>query len=210
MAIQLASASSQYLTTAAAPATDIPVTMSCWFNPAAGSVDGVLMSLNGTSGNFDRVVLTRNSANTIGAQSVSSGVATIANSGTFTSNMWNHAAAVYSLNSKVALLNGVAGTTETSSFSLAGIGQVVIGARRNAGGYGVFYDGAIAEAAIWSTTLTTAEIQSLAKGFTPDQVRPQSLVFYAPLIRDIQDLRGGLAITTVNGPTIAVHPRVIL
>jgi hypothetical protein len=29
------------------------------------------------------------------------------------------------------------------------------------------------------------------------------------MIRDIQDLRGGMAITAVNSPTVAVHPRVI-
>jgi hypothetical protein len=39
-------------------------------------------------------------------------------------------------------------------------------------------------------------------------VRPQSLVFYAPLVRDLQDVRGGLTITNNNGATVAAHPRV--
>jgi hypothetical protein len=39
-------------------------------------------------------------------------------------------------------------------------------------------------------------------------VRPQSLRFYAPLIRDLQDVRGGLTITNTNSATVANHPRV--
>jgi hypothetical protein len=65
-----------------------------------------------------------------------------------------------------------------------------------------------AEVGIWNAALTAAEIASLAKGMTCDKVRPQSLVFYAPLVRDLQDARGGLAITNNNGATVANHPRV--
>jgi hypothetical protein len=53
-------------------------------------------------------------------------------------------------------------------------------------------DGRTAEVGIWNAALTAAEIASLAKGMTPDKIRPQSLVFYAPLVRDLIDVRGGL------------------
>jgi hypothetical protein len=56
--------------------------------------------------------------------------------------------------------------------------------------------------------LTAAEIASLAKGMTCDKVRPESLVFYAPLVRDLIDAKGGLTITNNNGATVANHPRV--
>ena len=39
-------------------------------------------------------------------------------------------------------------------------------------------------------------------------VRPHALRFYAPLIRDLIDIRGGLAITNNNSATVATHPRV--
>jgi hypothetical protein len=68
--------------------------------------------------------------------------------------------------------------------------------------------GQIAEVGIWNVALTDAEIASLADGMTCDKVRPQSLVFYAPLVRDLQDVRGGLTITNNNTATVAVHPRV--
>ncbi len=69
-------------------------------------------------------------------------------------------------------------------------------------------DGLMAEVGIWNAALTAAEVASLAKGMTCDKVRPQSLVFYAPLVRDLIDARGGRAITNNNGATVAAHTRV--
>jgi hypothetical protein len=74
-------------------------------------------------------------------------------------------------------------------------------------GASIFFSGTIAEVGIWNVALTTAEIASLAKGMTPDKIRPQRLVFYAPLVRDLVDAKGGLTITN-NGATVANHPRV--
>jgi len=65
-----------------------------------------------------------------------------------------------------------------------------------------------AEIGIWNAALTAAEIASLANGMTCDKVRPQNLVFYSPLIRDLIDQKGGLTITNNNGATVATHPRV--
>jgi hypothetical protein len=70
------------------------------------------------------------------------------------------------------------------------------------------FDGRMAEVGIWNAALTADEIASLAKGMTCDKVRPQSLVFYAPLVRDLQDVRGGFTITNNNSATVADHPRV--
>ena len=69
-------------------------------------------------------------------------------------------------------------------------------------------DGELADIGIWSAALTAAEIASLAKGMTCDKIRPQSLVFYAPLVRDLNDQKGGLTITNNNGAPVANHPRV--
>ncbi len=66
----------------------------------------------------------------------------------------------------------------------------------------------MAEIGIWNAVLTAAEIASLAKGMTPDKICPQSLVFYAPLVRNLVDAKGGLTITNNNSATVANHPRV--
>jgi len=43
---------------------------------------------------------------------------------------------------------------------------------------------------------------------TCDKIRPQSLLFYGPLVRDLNDQKGGRIITNNNGATVANHPRV--
>lgn len=70
------------------------------------------------------------------------------------------------------------------------------------------FEGEMAECGMWNATLTQPEIASLAKGMTCDKVCPQSLVFYAPLVRDLNDQKGGLVITNNNAATVAAHPRV--
>jgi len=104
-------------------------------------------------------------------------------------------------------LNGGGNTTNTDNLVISGFTQIGIGARYT-DSWGGFYNGDIAEPAIWNAALTAAEIASLAKGMTPDKIRPQNLVFYAPLVRNLQDVRGGLTITNNNGATVANHPRV--
>jgi hypothetical protein len=69
-------------------------------------------------------------------------------------------------------------------------------------------DGKIAEVGIWNAALTAAEVASLAKGMTCDKVRPQSLVFYAPLVRELIDQKAARAITNNNAATVADHPRI--
>ena len=72
----------------------------------------------------------------------------------------------------------------------------------------LFGNGQYAEVGVWHETLTAAEIASLGAGVTCDKIRPQNLVFYAPLVRDLNDQKGGLTITNNNAATVAAHPRV--
>ena len=69
--------------------------------------------------------------------------------------------------------------------------------------------GSVAEVAIYNIDLSAASYYAarlaLAKGFTPACVFPQNLIFYAPLVRDLQDLRGGHTLTAYNSPTPGPH-----
>jgi hypothetical protein len=71
-----------------------------------------------------------------------------------------------------------------------------------------FFTGLVSNVGVWNVALTAEEVASLSKGMTCDKVRPQSLGFYAPLERDLIDVRGGRAITNQNGATVANHPRI--
>ena len=106
-------------------------------------------------------------------------------------------------------MDGGSSATDTSFISTEfASNALTIAGRFNNGTIGLFAVGRIAEVGIWNAALTAAEIASLAKGMTCDKVRPQSLVFYAPLVRDLIDARGGRAITNNNGATVAAHTRV--
>jgi hypothetical protein len=67
--------------------------------------------------------------------------------------------------------------------------------------------GDFADLGMWQATLTSAEIASLANGFSCDKIRPQSLVYYSPLVRDIQDLARGMTLTDASS-TVEPHPRI--
>lgn len=124
---------------------------------------------------------------------------------------WRHTAGVFTPSTKIEVfLDGASdGVNTTSIHSSIYSGSAPLWIGLLTGLNDIFsFDGLIAEVAIYNTNLTASEIESLAKGVTCDKVRPQSLVFYAPLIRGLQDVKGGLAITNNNSATVADHPRV--
>jgi hypothetical protein len=122
-------------------------------------------------------------------------------------NEWVHyAGSIESSSNRSLYVRGVLQQNTTSSDSVATPYQTfTVGAR--VAGF-AYADADIAEVGIWNAALTAAEIASLAKGMTCDKVRPQSLVFYAPLVRDLIDAKGGRTITNNNSATVANHPRV--
>ena len=203
--------STQYLS-ASAPANGSPMTIAAWCNPRIVQ-SGVPVSVGVGSGSHRNQLQVVNGG--VGVLAVQ--LAAVGGLGTFTqpttdtsaSGKWLHGAAVFtSATSRTPYLNGAAGTTNTADVGTQNtFNATTIGARWSTT-LGLYFDGDIAEVGVWNVALTAAEIASLAKGFTCDRVRPQSLVFYAPLIRDLVDVRGGLAITNNNTATVANHPRV--
>jgi len=207
MAYEFTAASSQYLNATSASTAAYPVTLSafCKFNDTA--VNRVILAFGRTVTPFHRQVIFRTSANRFSAQSVGSS-SQEALSATLTAVETRHICGVFtSATSREIFVNGISGGTNSGSSTLNDLDQPAIGSR-NSGSFGLFWDGLIAEAAIWTAALNADEIGSLADGMTCDKVDPQSLVFYAPLIRDLQDVRGGLTITNNNSATVANHPRV--
>jgi hypothetical protein len=210
----------QYLQVGSAVLTAAPLTMACWFKAeaATGAYQLVTISNNGTAGQSTRFALiaagqaagdpvravTANASNVSGTADTTSG---------FSANTWHHACAVFeSSNSRTAYIDAGSSASNTASITptllnRTNIGVIFLQSVGGTSGTG-FMDGLIAEVGIWNAALTTAEIASLAKGMTCDKVRPQNLVFYAPLVRDLIDQKGGLTITNNNAATVANHPRV--
>jgi hypothetical protein len=125
-------------------------------------------------------------------------------------NTWHHCAGVFAAtNDRIAYLDGASGSNTNSMGDMTVADRISIG-RAGDSSPGDHFSGRLAEVGVWNVALTQAEIDALAAGYSPLFVRPQSLVFYAPLIRDEDfDKVGGLSLTAFNTPTIAEHPPVI-
>jgi len=211
MAYDFTAASSQYLS-ASAPinGNTFPFTMACWFRPSNVTTTYILISLSSTSADYVGLVAEGGRADDP-VRAFQTSEATEARTTTgYTANNWHHACAVFTSNaSRTVYLDGGGSATNTVQESRnTNASDFLISARRFNGALGSYFDGDLAEVGIWNAALTAAEIASLAKGMTCDKVRPQSLVFYAPLVRDLQDVRGGRTITNNNTATVANHPRV--
>jgi hypothetical protein len=211
MAYDFTSVSSQYLSTTSAPVTGAPLTMACWFNAKNTTTSHSLVALTPNTGTTDRrfaLIGLNSGINPIRFFcSPTTGTAADTTTG-FTANNWFHACGVAASSTSIsAYINGGSSSSPAGTISPSGINTVGIGARY-VNGWGSYADCRIAEVGIWNAALTAAEIASLAKGMTCDKVRPQSLVFYAPLVRDLIDQKGGRAITNNNSATVANHTRI--
>jgi hypothetical protein len=209
MAYSFVAASTQYMrATAGAGVTGLPLTISAWVYPTANSgttTRAAVVLHHATDGS--RVTLVGIGANAysalVGSTGANSGASAV---GQYTTNNWLHMACVHSSTSnRIVYANNVSATDTTSVVAPSSLQRITIGANHTGTSP---MDGIIAEVAVWSVALTASEIQSLYRGMSASMVRPQSLAFYAPLIRDIIDVRGGLSITNNNNATITNHSRI--
>ena len=211
MAYQFTAASSQYLSCPTTSA-NVPLTIACLVYPTIlGTASAQFyLEFGPTSAPTNRFAI-GNAPNSSIARAATSNNTTAAAANTtalFNLNNWNHVAGVFSSSaSRTVYLNGGNSVTNTTSLAINASNTVRIAAAQTATSIGNYSNGYIAEVGLWNVALTAEEIASLAKGMTPDKIRPQSLVFYAPLVRDLIDAKGGRTITN-NGATVANHPRV--
>jgi hypothetical protein len=207
--------STQYLSTASSPASGSPMTIAAWvrMTTAAGNSRAVTVGVNGGT-HRNQVTFATNFGGQVQAVSVGTSVTAsslfqdTANSVVANGAMVHSCAVFESQSSRIVYANGTAGTQNTTNVGTQNTADTITVGAGWATTIGTYHTGDIAEVGVWNVALTAAEVASLAKGVTCDRVRPQSLVFYAPLIRDLVDLRGGRAITNNNTATVSTHPRV--
>lgn len=208
MAYDFVAANTQYLSTTTTPVTGTPLTLACWFYKDL-SLNTRLVDLVNTA-NGSSFQIRANTGNAIGARAgaLATDQSTV---GTQVLNQWRHGAGVFtSSTSRTAYVDGTAGTANTTNVTPPNADFIMIGAGNSATTPTTPHDGLIADVGIWNVALTADEISALAKGVACNLVRPQSLVFYAPLIRDLIDIKGGRMITNNNTATVSNHPRLYL
>jgi len=216
MAYNFVSTSTQYITSSSPSMSVHPTTMSAWVyatNNVAGM--GVLnFSENTGTNNGFRINLAGQATNdpvrassTLGASTSISSVGDTGPSG-FNLNTWHHVCAVFTSSTlRVVYRDGIAGSSATALIDFASLTTISIGALRLGN---TLMDGYISDVGIWSVALNTSEIASLAKGFSAKKIRPQSLTYYVPLIRNLQEHRGNITLTNNNTATVVQHNRIYL
>jgi hypothetical protein len=204
----------------AAAVSSYPVTMACWARPEVATTDFEAMYL-GVKAASMRVQLTFSgsvSADPIRSTSVnSSNTAQFASTSSgFTAHQWCHAAAVIAgADSRTAYINGGSSGSDNVGSTSTSWDTLVISGRYSSNVIGRWFDGDIAEAAVWNVALTDAEIAQLAAGYSPLFVRPQSLVHYIPLFGRAGasggelDWVGGGVLSVTGSPSLSDHPRII-
>lgn len=215
MARALASASGQYLQNGAAVLTAMPLTIACWIKPtnftAANAVFGLYDSAVANTRYEIFTVLTTGIVRA--THSDNSALATANTSVAATAGAWNHAAGVFvSATSRTAYLNaGSSGSSATNvAGSMAGLNNTTVGLRANSS-VSSHFNGSLAEPAIWNVALAQADLSALAAGVCPLLVRPDALVFYAPLMglaSPEPDYRGRFSLTLFSAPTASAHQRI--
>ncbi len=203
--------STQYIEVDSAVLTGVALTIACWFNPDSDAANAILVDIvNKSEG--DRYFMLGAFGAEAGdpvqaeARQASSGVAR--SSTGYTVGTWHHAAGVFtSATSRAAYIDGGSKATNSTNITPVGLDRTSIGrlGRATPAGY---FDGQIAEVGIWNVALTDAEITVLAAGFSPLFVRPESLVLYAPLVRETNDIVGAIGLAN-SGTTVADHPRIL-
>jgi hypothetical protein len=193
----------QYLTVASAPVAAAPLTIAAWFRKTSTATkNGFFLRASANNANMFGFYFT-----TVlrGYVQDNAGSADFAATQSYSANTWTHACLVEaSTTSRTIYQNAGNSATNTTSRVPTGINAIDIATFGGA----TNFNGQFAEIGIWSAALTQPEVASLAAGMTCDKVRPNALVFYAPLIRSLQDLSRGAAITNNNTATVANHPRV--
>jgi hypothetical protein len=129
----------------------------------------------------------------------------------YSSGVWNNWAGRSYSNTVVDVdVENTVTTGPTTSVAWQNASAIMIGARLTPG-ISLQLTGSVANVAMWNVALDDAEVASLVAGFSPRRVRPQSLVFYAPLVRELVVPKSLVApissLAATASPTVSDHPR---
>lgn len=189
-----------------------PFTMACWIYPDVVNIEQAPLALidkDSVNSYFCDLHVYPNG--TCGLRAFNGSVyEETTPAGAISASTWTHLCGVYtSATSRSAYKNGGTKTTTTTSVTLGNLDRVLTGAMQFQGQSILQpYNGKTAEVAVWDVALSDAEVTILALGVSPRLVRPASLKFYFPLVRDIVDYRDSTSPTTLN-TSVFDHPRVI-
>lgn len=204
---------SQYIEVASAVLSGVPITMACWFNSDSIAAIQTLMmisdhdattiyfslELDGVEAGDPIRCLTRNVA-ALGFVRSTTG---------YSADTWHHACAVFTaVDNRDIYLDGGSNASNATSVTPVNLSHTILGVSHTNSAFNQHMNGEIAEAAIWNTALTVEEVAILAAGYSPLLVRPESLVLYMPLVRELHDIVGRIGMAN-TGTTVGDHPAIL-
>lgn len=204
-------ASSQYLrNTSFSSISGAPVTLACWVycdEDGTNFQTGLAVGGFSASDYYALELMMDVANNPLRAYGRSTASNVYASADGLVANQWCHVAGVYeSDSSRYAYVDGTPGAQNTTAATPGAPDEIRIGSIPDSSFY---MSGGVAECGVWDVALTAPEISSLAAGFSPLFIRPQNLVFYAPLYSSEDfDRVNGYALTPINAPTTMEHPLV--
>jgi hypothetical protein len=209
MAYSFTAASSQNIScnSPASLSAVYPITFSAW---AYGTLDTVAMTAMGwyqaaTNQGFRILFAGQATSDPIRANLLTTVNYISQISPGFTVNTWHHVCAVFtSSTSRQIYRDGTAGTANTVDATPTSLTRLLIGTHAGI----EYFNGYISDVGVWSAALGVEEINSLAKGFSAKRIRPQSLEFYVPLIRNLQDYSSSSTLTNNNTAIAIQHNRI--
>lgn len=199
-----------------APITD-PITISCWVRCSTTNNNMAIVCIQ--SNNVAPGVFSRRLLGVVGSSGFS-GQWTIDATDTITRVLGNpivpgqlyHVAAVFtSATSRGLYVDGALQGSDTDAPTSSFQGHIaLIGMRfTTAFSYGQFFDGTIAEVAIWNVALSQAQILAIAKGRDPRAVSSTQPLVYWPMYGDGSEEMGwnyNPSLTLSNSPARTNHP----
>jgi hypothetical protein len=199
------------LTRAGAAQSARPLSLACWAKPATIVANAALFSVfcnDGNSGGYYLRVDGTTHARLMDYDSAASAIDAIS-AGSFSVGAWAHVAGTVAASGNIVYLNGTASSPVTpNTRSTVPTPRTDVGALFAAPAENFWWDGDLAECAIWNIALAPADVTLLAAGKSPALVQPGALVAYYKLLGTSSpepDEKGGTGIT-VNGATFAAHP----
>lgn len=201
----------QYASVSTPVLTAYPVTMAAWFRSDVASSIRTIIAITdaATAQGGIQLLLAANLVGDPISANVNGINAAISTTG-ITVGTWHHACGIWaSATDRRAFIDGGSKGTNTNNATFPiGTDSTDVGARLQSTII-AFFNGRIAEAAIWSVALTDDEVAQLSRGVSPLRIQSQSLVAYWPLYGNGSpepDYGGGVNNLTLTGsPPQADH-----
>jgi hypothetical protein len=184
----------------------LPFTMACQFNADSLATADAILCLGVDSARY-QIQLDNTAPGNVLARVINGTTNPFATSGSGAAiggtGLWYNLVAVFtSTTSRTIYVGGAQGNVDTTSASISPTSEFRISGRTSGGVVGACVDGRIAEVGVWNTAFTADDAAMHHQAFTASRIRPENLIFYAPLVRGLQETKAATSLT-VSGATVA-------